>query len=167
MSGSNGWPMAEMSGFRLVTMAQEYCHLIDGFPGVAQDHTWLSRMHQLLPRLHVAVLNLSQADLQCRGYLFPDDDQRCELYLRLLRGMKAEAEDAGAGALRERGRLCDHLADDFTDMYFDLKDGLERYQEDPQLAIHMWLSSFYLHWGIHLLDAESRLHAVAPDARRH
>ena len=59
-----------------------------------------------------------------------------------------------------RQQSCDRLADDFTDMYFDLKFGLDLLKTEPAQAINVWQCSFYMHWGQHLLDAESRLNAV-------
>ena len=48
------------------------------------------------------------------------------------------------------------LADDFTDIYFDLKSGLEIYDQGDEsldLAQKKWLDTFQLHWGQHLFDA--------------
>ena len=55
------------------------------------------------------------------------------------------------------------LADDFTDIYFELKCGLELLEEFPELiykAVNTWLSSYYIHWGQHLVDAERQLYQI-------
>jgi hypothetical protein len=145
----------------MATVAREYCTLVDDFSGFGRDRAWLSRMSRLLPRLHVAVIALAAPGEFSRRYRFPDDDARCELYMRLHATM---GEDILfrilCGDQRVRHKVCDYLADDFTDMYFDLKQGLRQMDENPRQAMEDWQCSFYLHWGRHLLDAEFWLHTV-------
>jgi hypothetical protein len=53
------------------------------------------------------------------------------------------------------------LADDLTDIYFDLKPGLELLPAaHPEPVLRFWLESFELHWGQHLVDAERHLYAL-------
>ena len=61
---------------------------------------------------------------------------------------------------RARQKLCARMADNFTDMYFDLKCGLDLLEDDQGQAVNNWLCSFYVHWGQHLLDAECCLYAA-------
>ena len=145
----------------MAVAAMEYCWLVEGFKGFRYDRAWAERMSALLPRLHVAVISMTQPDERCWVYDFPDDDARCELYMRLHAAMGSDVMywDAADG-LYNRRQLCDQLADDLTDMYFDLKCGLEVIEHDPQLAMENWQCSFYLHWGRHLLDAEYCLQSV-------
>ena len=165
MSSVSSLHLPDYYCYRLATMAAEYCHLIDGFAGFEKDRSWLPKMSRLLPRLHVAVIGLSPANAQCRHYCFPDDDKRCELYMHLHYVMDKDEGLSSSETVAGCGRLCDNLADDLTDMYFDLKDGLELYEDDPQQAARVWLNSFYQHWGIHLLDAENWLHVVEAEAQ--
>jgi len=150
----------------MVAAAQEYCTLVDGFSGFGSNREWMARMSKLLPRLHVAVIALTPPGQFNHRYHFPDDDARCELYMRL---HSAIDDDyliwTLCGNHQVRHALCDSLADDFTDMYFDLKGGLELLSCDPQQAMEDWQCSFYLHWGRHLLDAEYWLKAVDYRAR--
>lgn len=152
---------------RMMAVAKEYCSLIEGFAGFARDRAWTGRMTKLLPRLHVAVIALDGPDYHCGSYDFPDDDARCELYMRLHSDMgKDTVFWSVSSSLQTRRTLCDHLADDLTDMYFDLKCGLEIIEHDPQQAMDNWQSSFYWHWGRHLLDAECWLQTVDSGANR-
>lgn len=148
---------------RMASAAKEYCHLIDEFGDVSSHQDWIHRMAHLLPRLHVAVMELTRREDICLSYHFPDDDARCELYMHLHNVM---GENTVFHTSRESPYihfLCDRLADDFTDMYYDLKAGLGIIEYDPWLAMDNWLCSFYLHWGGHLLDAEYCLGAVHQD----
>lgn len=147
--------------YRMAAAAAEYCELVDGFGGLGHENTWMERMGKMLPRLHVAVIALVPSGEIYNPYRFPDDDERCELYMRLHRVLQSDRTlKLAYGKSHLRQQSCDHLADDFTDMYFDLKFGLDLLEPDPTQAINVWQCSFYIHWGQHLLDAECRLNAV-------
>lgn len=158
---------------RMAAVAAEYCAFIDRFDvshcasgcGPEGDENWLVSLEKLFPRLHVAVIALMESSGSMHGYRLTDDDQRCELFLRLNGVLQA---DEALWAVYEnqytkqqtRHELCERMADNLTDMYFDLKRGLVLVNESPELAAHGWQCSFYAHWGKHLLDAECWLHSV-------
>jgi hypothetical protein len=143
---------------RMARVATEYCDLIDGFDGVPEDGDWLPRVKKLLPRLHVAVIALAMPQDVYRTHRLPDDNQRCELYLSLHERLLTDPvfqQRFGAWALFNT--FSERLADNFTDIYFDLKHGLGLFQQlpaEPERAVSNWLCGFYMHWGQHLLDAE-------------
>ena len=146
---------------RMAAAASEYCELIDCFGGFGHENTWVARMAKMLPRLHVAVIALVPSGEICNPYRLPNDDLRCELYMRLHHVLQSDRTlKLAYGKSHLRQQSCDRLADDFTDMYFDLKFGQDLLKTDPAQAINVWQCSFYMHWGQHLLDAESRLNAV-------
>ena len=146
---------------RMAAAAVEYCELIDGFGGHGHEDEWVRRIGKMLPRLHVAVIALVPCNKHYNLYRFPDDDQRCELYMRLHHVLQSDRNlKLAYGKSHLRQQSCDRLADDFTDMYFDLKFGLSLLGADPVQAANVWQCSFYIHWGQHLLDAECRLRAV-------
>lgn len=150
---------------RMARVAAQYCAMIREFEDAGPDETWLQDMGKLLPRLHVAVIDLATPDEDHHKYSLPDDDQRCELYLRIHERLQGEPGLwTGWSVPGQHQRVCDCLADDFTDMYFDISRGLEILQASPnapEAAECDWLCSFYLHWGQHLLDAEYWLRAMA------
>lgn len=146
---------------RMGAASVEYCELIDGFNGLGKERSWVLRMNKLLPRLHVAVIALVPYSDKCNLYRFPDDDQRCELYLKLHDLLQSDPDLKKVyGDSKLWHQSCDHLADDLTDIYFDLKQGLLLMGENPIAAESLWRCGFYMHWGKHLLDAECRLYAV-------
>ncbi|WP_455199079.1 DUF5063 domain-containing protein [Kaarinaea lacus] len=145
----------------MAAVASEYCNLIDIFDGLGQDSEWLSRMGKMLPTLHVGVIALTPSAESNSAYRIPDDDERIELYMRLHDVLQSDRTlKTVYGHSRIRQQLCDQLADDFTDMYFDLKLGLEMMSMSALQASDIWTFSFYMHWGQHLFDAECRLRAV-------
>lgn len=146
---------------RMASVAEEFCALIDG----ERRAGWIKQLATLLPRLHVAVTALSAPSNEGRTCLDHDDEKRCELFLSLSDDLQADCalcsayEKMSVGS-RQRQQLCERMADDLADIYFDLKHGLELLKDDPQSASEIWQYSFYLHWGKHLLDAEHWLRAV-------
>lgn len=68
------------------------------------------------------------------------------------------------GELSTDDPMYSSLADDLTDIYSDLGDGLQRVPEPPQPIpeelIWNWRFTFYSHWGQHLLDALRAIHAM-------
>ena len=55
------------------------------------------------------------------------------------------------------------LADDLTDIYCELKHGLQRLERgnDTRLTLGRWRSGFCKHWGQHVVDAERHLYALS------
>lgn len=158
-----------MQCHRMMTVATEYCTFIDDFSGPVHGSDrrvdWVLRLEKLLPRLHVAVIALQEPVESVGNYRLHIDDQRCELFLRLNVALQSDqifwtAYEAGSARRHSRQELCERMADNLTDIYFDLKYGLELVRENPAQAISEWQRSFYAHWGKHLLDAECWLHSL-------
>jgi hypothetical protein len=58
------------------------------------------------------------------------------------------------------------LADDLTDIYFELKRGLRLLDAaGPDEVAHLWGVGFKRHWGQHLVDAERHLYALKVNDR--
>ena len=154
---------------RMAAVATEYCTFVDAFNTCDAEvecfHNGLMKLEKLLPRLHVAVTALVEPTENVSNYRFYDDDQRCELFLRLNSVLQSDKKfwlRYESERLRQQSyhKLCERMADNLTDIYFDLKHGLELLQMKPMQATCHWQCSFYAHWGKHLLDAECWLHAV-------
>ena len=147
----------------LVRTARDYCSLIDRVP--AQDD-WLSPLFQLLPRLHasiVAVHDPGGEDVIAEQF---DLDDRFDLFsrLRLRLGERDmywlefdQPHDVDADDEHRTGSL----ADDLTDIYFELKRGLRVLESaGPDHVAHLWEVGFKQHWGQHLVDAERHLYSL-------
>lgn len=149
----------------LASSAGEYCDLIDHIDQVNGD--WLDNLSSLLPRIHAAISSMEGSDVdQCplvQGADM-DMDRRFELYSRLRKLLgdhdgymlefdKLEDFDGASGS----------LADDFTDIYFELKKGLDLLGAEPDAlsrAVCVWYGSYLWHWGQHLVDAEKHLYDI-------
>jgi len=141
-------------------IAERYCAIIDN-PAADADQ-WLESLYQVMPRLHSAVTLLTaygSDDSQLSGV---DLDERFELYSRLRQCLgERDSYWLEFDAAPEDIHMSGSLADDLTDIYFDLQHGLELMEEAwPHRAAQAWQSSYRLHWGQHLVDAERHLYAL-------
>jgi hypothetical protein len=143
-------------------VAREYCRLIES--ARAGDTEWLAEVARLLPRLHALVASLEpgpgEPGLDTEG----DLDSRFELFSHLRKSL-GELDGYWLEFDSPRGNIpvTGSLADDLTDIYYDLKRGLERAaaKGDTRAALRDWRAGFALHWGQHLLDAERHLYALS------
>lgn len=152
----------------LATAANEYCQLIEHVNRVGGD--WLEKLSCILSNIHTAVLVMGrQVDSTVNNFQHSnvDYERRFELYsqLRRLLGerdkywLEFDTDDVENGMSNMSGSL----ADDITDIYFELKSGLDLLEADPDhpsRAATRWQSGFMLHWGQHLVDAERHLYEL-------
>lgn len=142
----------------LAALARRYCHLIDT---CATDRgEWLARVAELLPRLQAGISSIEDMDPCLDHCLDPVDlDARFELFSHL-RSLLGERDaywlefDCVAGGT---GSMTGSLADDLTDIYCELKQGLCLFELDPDCALAVWVTGYERHWGQHLIDAQRHL----------
>lgn len=147
---------------QLASVAGEYCQLIEHLDQVEGD--LLGEVSCLLPRLHAAVAPLERGSNTACGDEKGDLESRFELFIRLRRILGeldtyAMDYDASLGD----GQMSGSLADDLTDIYFELKRGLrmlEKGQNRLERAADIWCGSYLVHWGQHLVDAERHLYEL-------
>ena len=144
----------------MVGVAERYCELVEGLADDSDQ--WLESLYTLMPRLHSAVTMLNAFDsgeMQISGV---DLDERFELYSRLRKRLgERDSYWLEFDASPEEVHMSGSLADDLTDIYFDLQHGLELMaQAWPHRAAQAWQSSYRQHWGQHLVDAERHLYAL-------
>jgi len=145
----------------LATSAGEYCDLIDDLDQVNGD--WLDNLAALLPRIHAAISSMEGNVVQLsRNESSVDLDLRFELYSRLRKllgdhdGYMLEFDKP-----EDLNGVSGSLADDFTDIYFELKEGLDLLCVEPEglsRAVVVWYRGYLWHWGQHLIDAEKHLY---------
>ncbi len=147
----------------LVQTANRFCGLIDG---IQRSDNWLDQLSRLLPRLHAEVVVLPDPG----GGVIPpetgDFDDRFDLFSELRvrlgeRDMYWLEYDNPADVVTGEEHRTGSLADDLTDIYFELKRGLELLDTTgPDEVAHLWEEGFKKHWGQHLVDAERHLYAL-------
>ncbi len=146
------------------SLAQSYCRLIEA--ACQNEPDWLARVADLLPRLHATLLTLRSNDSDMAGGPMPDLDARFELFgcLRDRLGERdhywLEFDPMGDGEA-----MTGSLADDLTDIYFELRQGLFLAESLSRGSGRGWLAGFEAHWGRHLADAERHLANLAAQGR--
>ncbi|MGW8310057.1 MAG: DUF5063 domain-containing protein [Thiogranum sp.] len=147
----------------LVNAARDYCSLIDFN---ARHADWLSLLSRLLPRLHASVVTVQDPGGTDVVPEYADLDDRFDLFSELRERLGKRdvywlefdrPEDVHGGDEHRTGSL----ADDLTDIYFELKRGLCLLEKaGPDAVAHFWGVGFRQHWGQHLVDAERHLYRL-------
>jgi hypothetical protein len=149
----------------LTRVAREYCAFIESFDAEedADFSSFIMQLSQLLPRLHMAVATLADAEATEDLLAGIDPEKRFQLYSRLhsaFGDLDAYWMEFDVG--RDWQEQSGSLADDLADIYWELKAGLERLETDqtPLPTLRCWGAGYRLHWGQHLVDAERHLYGL-------
>jgi len=153
----------------LASAANEYCQLIEHVDRVGGD--WLEKLSCILSNIHTAILVMGRqvdASNSSSRHFSVDYERRFELYSQLHRLLGERDKywlefDTDVDAENGMSNMSGSLADDITDIYFELKSGLDMLTTDPDhpfRAAKRWQSGFVLHWGQHLVDAERHLYEL-------
>jgi hypothetical protein len=143
-------------------LAEEYCRIIENVDEADSD--WLRQVFRLLPQLHAAIALFLEEDSRDGAHSEANLEVRFALFSKLhsLLGEKDAywmEYDLGHEECRSGS-----LADDLTDIYCELKQGLkllEQQQADPGNILQRWRRGFRVHWGQHLVDAERHLYELS------
>lgn len=149
---------------QMLNVAQAYCGLIEQAAVKKPPSRWLTDVAALLPRINAAVAAL-QDDLRPERWDDQDLDARFDLYARLheLLG-ELDAYWLEFDALGDEACRSGSLADDLTDIYCELKSGLElagaapeKAADGTEQAVANWRTGYLKHWGRHVIDAQRHL----------
>jgi hypothetical protein len=159
---------------RFASVAQEFCSAIDSAPKLDRSEL-LVHVYGILPHLISEAIRLPNLELN------DDEGQEDEIRKSHARA-KVRLSDARFGQLyeslklklgdlnlywevwdptRDNEAIHGSLADDFADIYRDLKEGLdlsEANQAQPEDNIWHWRLLYYSHWGKHAIDAPRTIH---------
>lgn len=143
----------------LKNLATHYCELVECLN--QGDTDGLHEVADLLPRLHAAVAALDLPDPHQGHHLVADLDARFELFSQL-RNMLGERDSYWMefDVADDEQSMSGSLADDLTDIYCELKNGLKLVDGEPERAMEDWHKGYHLHWGQHLVDAERHLYEL-------
>ncbi|HXR32287.1 MAG TPA: DUF5063 domain-containing protein [Verrucomicrobiae bacterium] len=159
---------------RFASVAREFCSAIDAAPNTDRIEL-LVRVYRILPQLISEAVGLPKMELrddespeeesrerQARVRLRLSDAQWGQLYefLKVKLGdfnLYWEVWDPTKDSEAIRGSL----ADDFADIYRDLKEQLnlsEAHEAQPEDNIWHWRVGYHSHWGKHAIDALRTIH---------
>ncbi|RLA20914.1 MAG: DUF5063 domain-containing protein [Gammaproteobacteria bacterium] len=148
----------------LASAANDFCQLIENIKKL-EESEWLFPITQSLAQLHATVLQFDSGGIDYRFFTLPDLDDRFELFFSLKLFLKEQdsyplERDLSTDSVGTTGSL----ADDFADIYFELKRGLNLLDAGvihcEEEALKLWQSGFILHWGQHLVDAQRHLYRL-------
>lgn len=152
--------MSNEAMHQMAELAENFCRLVERFEE-RQLEPWLQEMATMLPQLHAAVGSLAKVESLSVYESNTDYDERFELFTRLYNALgERDGYNYEFDGL-DGHRLSGSLADDITDIYFDLKRGLGLLNDSPQQAARDWQQSYEFHWRHHLVDAERQLNPSA------
>ena len=147
---------------KMMDVARNYCHLIENC--CEDDLEWLQQVAEQLAQLHAAIVHLKESEEKQWDEGSIDLDKRFDMYAQL-KGLLGE-DDAywlEFDVNSDYQHMSGSLADDLTDIYCELKQGLEmltRSPDAPAQVLSSWGHGYRMHWGQHLLDAERHLYAL-------
>ncbi|HME37093.1 MAG TPA: DUF5063 domain-containing protein [Candidatus Sulfotelmatobacter sp.] len=159
---------------RFAAAAQEFCSLVES--AAELDRTGLlTEMYQVLPRLiNEAILLPSiqsskeddAIEKQEQSLASPGARMTEEQWGQLYNLLKEKLGDWDLywqvfDPTTDKEAVCGTLADDFADIYRDLKEGLilnEKHLARPEDLIWEWRLSYFSHWGKHAIDALLTIH---------
>jgi hypothetical protein len=144
----------------LLAIARRYCTVIESLDDGNRD--LLAQLNEILPRLHAA---MTAVPLPEEGAYDPsvDLDQRFELFSRLRRLLgDLDGYWMEYDVTPDRQEMSGSLADDLTDIYCELKNGLKLLNGDVDTGATLghWRTGFCKHWGQHVVDAERHLYTL-------
>ncbi len=152
----------------LIETARQYCRLIE--QGGEQTDL-LKPLIRILPRLHAGIVALHDPGGASLPPELADFDDRFDLFSELRAKLGEldmywleydEPTEPAAGVDHRSGSL----ADDLTDIYFELKRGLNMLEAAGMDEVaHLWEVGFRQHWGQHLVDAERHLYSLRVNNR--
>ena len=159
---------------RFMSVSKEFCSVIDSAPNLDRTEL-LVQVYKILPRLICEAITLPNVELneddsqeeesrkwQARARLRLSDAQFGQLY----ESLKLKLGDLNLywevwDPTKDNEAIHGALADDFADIYRDLKEGLNLSETDqalPEDNIWHWRLGYYSHWGKHTIDALRTIH---------
>ena len=148
---------------RFAESVTDFCRLVEAYEAFGSDgKTWLRQIGNLMLELeHLIQPLLGSTDSDDEYSMLQDLEARFALYQRIKSFLGPFDDYWSEGDLEAGdGLKTGSLADDITDVYFDLKRGLNLHVAGPEhevQALSMWVFSYRVHWEQHLRDATKQL----------
>ena len=152
----------------LLGIARHYCALIEN--SGSENEAWLTHVAEILPKLHAAIVSIKVSHESKGEDEVMDLDSRFDLYVQL-KGLLGDNDSYWMefDVTSDSQQMSGSLADDLTDIYYELKHGLDLLTDgttaEPFKVLEDWSRGYRMHWGQHLLDAERHLYSLDAKGR--
>ena len=147
---------------KLIEAIRAFCLTVDHWERY-QCLEWLGKIEQLLSLIDKEMAQL-ELDADCSFFVLPDLEYRFQMFCRLKAFLgEVDGYPLAGDDVDDPEDYTGSLADDITELYFELRRGLKLYEaEAPNClpALTLWYSGYLLHWQDHLLDAQNRIRAL-------
>lgn len=160
---------------KFTSIAREYCGIVESAQNLGRLEL-LERVHTILPQLICEAVTLPITEIGDTA--FRDDEEAQvstgveqdrmneEQSARLYELLKAKLGDMDIywqvwNPTKDSVAIHGSLADDFADIYSDLKATITRdgdLRGSPEEVIWEWRTGYYSHWGKHAIDGLKTLH---------
>lgn len=153
----------DLADNRFAESVTDFCRQVEGYAAFEGDgKTWLQQIGRLMLELEQRIQPLLRSNASDTEYsMLQDLEARFALYQKLKSFLGPLDDYWSEGDLEAGdGLKTGSLADDITDVYFDLKRGLNLHVAGPEheaQALSMWVFSYRVHWEQHLRDATKQL----------
>lgn len=122
-----------------------------------------------LAQLHSVALEFENGEINFSHFNFYELQPKFEMFCHLKDCLgECDSYPMEDESFSDPDHLTGSLADDLTDIYFELKWGLEQLDEHGESSqgrvLKKWQSSYLLHWGQHLVDAQRQLYRLRVDS---
>jgi hypothetical protein len=159
---------------RFASVARQFCNVIDSAPNVDRIEL-LEQIYRILPQLIGEAMKLPDIHLgedEGEGEESKESQSRARLRLsdaqwrQLHELLKTKLGDLNLywevwDPTKDTKAIHGSLADDFADIYRDLKEELNLGETNQALSednIWHWRFGYYSHWGKHAIDALRTIH---------
>src|SRR5213078_2132050 len=153
-----------------VEIAREFCRLIEGHRRGSRK-SFLRQISTTLPRLYAGAVHLPRTSSSRRVRARRISSKEWQtLFMSLGRKLGRECcyWECSNPYVREE-LMAGSLADDFADIYRDIKPGLLSYETggstSQEAAVTEWRSGMLSHWGQHATGALRVLHHLRSERR--
>ncbi len=147
----------------MINAAKEYCLLVEHLE-TYKNSQWLADAARILSRIQACMAYLDQPEIEYSFFALPDLEDRFELYCQLkdrFGGDDTYWLEYDSSSLLEE--TTGSLASDFSDIYFELKRGLNLLNTgagEDRDVLKLWQTGYILNWGKHLLNAQKHLYSL-------
>lgn len=157
------------------SIAQEFCSAVESAANL-DNIELLKRLYKILPSLINEAICLPNVELNDDQLIEGESEQQARRKAQLTGAQWRELYESLRAKLanldlywqvfdptKDNEAIHGSLADDFADIYRDLKEELvlnEIHQASPEQNIWHWRLGYYSHWGKHAIDALRTMHFV-------